>query len=1067
MQVLPKRIIDLQINFIASAPSIGEEFNIFITNHEQFLTDQEIIDFVNLCNHISESSLRAWEATSAYLKIASTLFTKYDFQTLMNVGKIADKLCQDSPIIAACFLLESLRILHFISIKELEKFYSIIKELSHSGWKEIALTNTLIIKSSNLLQYIKLEDLKTVVVFSKLLSEKSHEFAMNNLENLSDALVDIPEYSRKKYLDFINTLALVSWPDVGNALGEVAPILKNQKSKTINILLNIVIEVLHLEGRKSYEIFVASLNNFLNINDKFQYWVASSAKKISKHNPASALDFIETIPNLINDFSRDDLSLWLNEGINITANRLKDNEDNAYFKLESAFSLNILYNSSSIELLERKKSILQKYCRGLSGVDISIIDSEDLIYKKIGWDSDDLISTDGYRIYLPKIVNIFNFKKDNFNAYKVYATHQSARIEFGSFTYKFKFTKVIKKSDTSNKKLITDSEFPTEIQKFFSLFENKALISLLFSITEDYRIDCITMKKYPGLNHSYKMMKDYELSQRLNVDRMPLIEMIIEYVIRFTLGKKYNLNRQHPLSVYYLKIILLLESLSSNKSSISDSADVAFQLYTIIDNISTLSFKKSNNKLDINKDLSDTAQLFPSLNSDNDGNNDKNALPSVLPKFRGDFKPDLVEFIVKIKKNQDIKNEGGSSIDPELLAQFLKNTNEINIGELTDGEFEDFSNLFANNLSEYLEENNQKSNAIKRVKNLSKDTLINSPVANHNNMSFLYHEWNFRSKDYKPDWCRVIEKDADIGDFDYYEKVLSDHASLIKETKKKFEFLKPEALKKERRLEDGDDIDLDRLVDFFADKLAGYTPEVDFYSKRNKSKRDVSVALLLDMSASTDEIIEGNINAVTDYNQYSGDPSTYFRWLASRDSSKNVNSFKRIIDIEKESTIVLSEALESIGDSYGLFGFSGYGKDNVEFFIIKDIDEPINDEVKKKIAGIQPVRSTRMGPAIRHTINKLDSMNSKVKIMILISDGRPQDHEYGKERTEKEYAIRDTRQALLEAKHKGIVPFLITVDKDGNDYLKDMCSDIGYEIVSDIDSLPERLANLYRNISVK
>ena len=85
MQVLPKRIIDLQINFIASAPSIGEEFNIFITNHEQFLTDQEIIDFVNLCNHISESSLRAWEATSAYLKIASTLFTKYDFQTLMNV----------------------------------------------------------------------------------------------------------------------------------------------------------------------------------------------------------------------------------------------------------------------------------------------------------------------------------------------------------------------------------------------------------------------------------------------------------------------------------------------------------------------------------------------------------------------------------------------------------------------------------------------------------------------------------------------------------------------------------------------------------------------------------------------------------------------------------------------------------------------------------------------------------------------------------------------------------------------------------------------------------------------
>ena len=162
---------------------------------------------------------------------------------------------------------------------------------------------------------------------------------------------------------------------------------------------------------------------------------------------------------------------------------------------------------------------------------------------------------------------------------------------------------------------------------------------------------------------------------------------------------------------------------------------------------------------------------------------------------------------------------------------------------------------------------------------------------------------------------------------------------------------------------------------------------------------------------------------------------------------------------------MIVEALEAIGDSYGIYGFSGYGRENVEFYSIKALDEMFSDRVRKRIDKIEPIRSTRMGPAVRHTIDKLDEYDAKVKILILVSDGRPQDHGYGRDRTEKEYAVHDTRQALLEAKRKGITPFLITVDKEGHDYLGEMCQDIGYEVVSDIESLPRRLPSLYRALA--
>ena len=174
------------------------------------------------------------------------------------------------------------------------------------------------------------------------------------------------------------------------------------------------------------------------------------------------------------------------------------------------------------------------------------------------------------------------------------------------------------------------------------------------------------------------------------------------------------------------------------------------------------------------------------------------------------------------------------------------------------------------------------------------------------------------------------------------------------------------------------------------------------------------------------------------------------KWVKSRRKSGIVRTYKRIIDVEKEASVLIMDALENLGDQYGIYCFSGYGRENVEFYTVKDLDESLNDNIKSRIDKISPLHATRMGPAIRHAISKLDKIQSRTKLLFLISDGRPQDRGYSREGVEKEYAVHDTKMALTEAKNKDINAFCLTVDKNGHDYLQTMTQDMGYEVLDDV-----------------
>jgi nitric oxide reductase NorD protein len=298
---------------------------------------------------------------------------------------------------------------------------------------------------------------------------------------------------------------------------------------------------------------------------------------------------------------------------------------------------------------------------------------------------------------------------------------------------------------------------------------------------------------------------------------------------------------------------------------------------------------------------------------------------------------------------------------------------------------------------------------------------------------FTYDEWDHRIGDYRPRWCRLREipvaDDAGV----FWEKTLARHARLVPEIRRHFQRVRPELYRVLRQLEDGEDFDLGALVDARAELRARRTPSAKLYTRRVRQERDVATLFLVDLSASTDE-------------------------QASPESDE------RIIDVTREALVLMAAALDEIGDAFAIYGFSGQGRDNVELFAVKGFDERLTPGVKGRIGGLEPRGSTRMGTALRHAITKMRALPQPSRHLILLSDGFPQDLDYGDDRHSHTYGIRDTATALREAQAAGIRPFCITVDAAGHDYLRDMCSPNAYMVIDDVGDLPEELPKIYQRL---
>jgi nitric oxide reductase NorD protein len=170
-----------------------------------------------------------------------------------------------------------------------------------------------------------------------------------------------------------------------------------------------------------------------------------------------------------------------------------------------------------------------------------------------------------------------------------------------------------------------------------------------------------------------------------------------------------------------------------------------------------------------------------------------------------------------------------------------------------------------------------------------------------------------------------------------------------------------------------------------------------------------------------------------------------------------------INDAEREALVMLCEALEALGDRYAIYGFSGVTRKDCRVFRVKSFDEPYGDDVQGRIAGIEAHDYTRMGAAIRHLTATLSAIEARTRLLITLSDGRPDDFS---DNYRGEYGIEDTRQALLEAHRAGVKPFCITIDREAHDYLPHMYGAARWALVDDVAKLPVKVAEIYARLTI-
>jgi nitric oxide reductase NorD protein len=304
-------------------------------------------------------------------------------------------------------------------------------------------------------------------------------------------------------------------------------------------------------------------------------------------------------------------------------------------------------------------------------------------------------------------------------------------------------------------------------------------------------------------------------------------------------------------------------------------------------------------------------------------------------------------------------------------------------------------------------------------------------------VAFNYDEWDRELVDHRVGWCRVIEKKVKRGNRDFVDETRERYKGVVSSIRHQFQLMKPENLTKIANEIDGEDYDLNAVVDFFIDRRADGQQSDRIYTKRLRRRRDVAVSFLLDQSSST------------------------ARTIGRHPLQPYTHPGRRIIEIEKEGLVLMSEALEAVGDVYAINGFTSEGRRNVKFYVLKDFQEHYSDEVMRRIGGITYQNNTRLGAAIRHAAAKLEKQESRTRLLIVLSDGRPYDHDYGDAR----YAREDTREALIDAKARGITPFCITIDRESESELRDLYGEIGYTIIDDVMTLPERLPGIYRRLT--
>ncbi len=679
----------------------------------------------------------------------------------------------------------------------------------------------------------------------------------------------------------------------------------------------------------------------------------------------------------------------------------------AYFAVESQKALASVERALSGVPLRRVARRIKFFVQSLCDTDVAITALPDSATVSTARAS---VSADGRTISLPALLRRYPTAEENERLYLAMATHEAGHLEFG--TYRLKLEALADLVGIALQRYGRSTQvMPDTLAALFRLYPSPRLIQDLWTVLEDARVEFLLQSEYPGLQRELAQLAAESIVPRDPAHGLTVKELIVDCLLRLSTGESESSAVPNAVKDEVSILWRMCQPVLRTAATAEVTVRLAHDLYIRMEEL--LAPRAEMVKADRAYDNPLELEVRPT------GPAQASDLYSPVTNwaYRGVMNPEFVkrdqgqceQTDEQREESDHLVNEGRGSEERWRVGQGARGGEQ---GAISGDVFEGGRST---------------PSTVEALLSREEERQPVPELTAQGERASRYPEWDHTIQDYRMNSCRVVERAAEGGSDECVGSILTTQRSTIASLRRWFESLRPPAFRRVGGQADGEDLDIDAVVRRAADLRAGLEGGDNIYIKRDKRERDVAVAFLADVSGST---------------------------------SRQLENGRRVIDIEKESLALLCECLDAVGDEYGLYAYSGQGRAAVDFLTIKDFDERLGVSTAHRLGGLGPRQQNRDGAAIRHASAKLMAREVKIRILILLSDGRPLDDDY-----KGEYALEDTKAALREARRKGIVPFCVTIDREADLYVRRMYGDVRFSVIDRVESLPSKLPRIYQRLT--
>jgi len=748
-------------------------------------------------------------------------------------------------------------------------------------------------------------------------------------------------------------------------------------------------------------------------NEGWRLKVLQYGALVAERDAETALAYLRRAPELVSVIGDSAgatarFEAWFTAGMEVLAYSVDGAR--AYFSLESQKALTSVEAALSGVPLRQVARTVKLFVQGLCGTDLTIQALPDSLSQETSARA--TVSQDGRTISLPALLRRYPTAEENTRLYLVMAAHEAGHLEFGTYRLTLEpFADLV--MYLCRKYGLVKQAVPDTLSGLFRLYPHPRLIQDLWMLVEDARVEFLLQREYPGLQRDLQQFAREAITTRSLTHGLTVKELVVDQLLQLSTAASQPVAIHEAIKAEIAILWPMCQAILAPTATAEEAVRVAHALYVRLEEL--LAPKGAMIQADQADDEPGDLGVGPSASEQTS----EGYRPVTNWVYRGAMNP---EFICQQDLDKHALDDQKQSEDIERMASAAGGAQESSAQGQRNRE-----GMRTATESDKLAGGRQLPSHVEELLALKVEQPAPIDHAGLGDRAVRYPEWDQGIDDYRLNWCRVVERAAEEGNGDIVGATLIAHGSEVSALRRFFESLRPPGLRRVPGQADGDDLDVDAAVRMCAERAAGADLSDRIYVRRERKERDVAAAFLVDVSGST---------------------------------SRQLDSGRRVIDLEKEGLVLLCEALEAIGDQYALYAYSGQGRGQVDFLVIKDFDDQLGGKAAHRLGGLAPMQQNRDGAAIRHATAKLLAREARTRLLVLISDGRPLDDGY-----KDEYSLEDTKAALREARQRGVHPFCITIDREANGYVRRMYGDVQFAVIDHLEALPIRLPRIYQRLT--